>query len=698
MTPVVREPIKIAHVTATDYSFTYLLRNQLAANRAAGYRVVAVSHLRAESDLELASIGVRHCNVPITRRITPFADLVALWRLVQVFRRERPTIVHTHTIKAGLLGQLAAAVARVPLRVHTIHGLYVPQRTGGVPRRVFMWLERATHAFCHHSFSQSIEDVRVAIDERICAPERIEWIGNGIELARFDPARMSAARRAQIRASLGYGPEHVVVGTVGRLVAEKGYLELFAAAALLRRDCPALRFVCIGPFEPDKADAIAPEILAELGIADIAQLLGHRADVEDLYAAMDLFVLPSHREGFPRAPMEAAASGVPCIVTDIRGCRQTVDHEVTGGIVPRGDPPALAAMIRRLADEPLTRRRFGAAARVKAAAEFDERIVFDRLLAGYERLLAGRVARSAPPGGRRHALTIDLEDWHQIYHRAVTGRFGEASQSVVRCTHRILDRLDEAGARATFFVVGALAADHPALIRTIAQRGHEIASHSHAHRLLTELSPSELASDLLRSKHQLESLTGEAVIGFRAPEFSVGSLHHPVFELLARLGFAYDSSVMPGPGMRYAIAGAPQAPFPIVTRAGRILEFPIATMRVLGRRIPLGGSALRFLGASAITRAVRALEAVGACATLYLHPYEFSEEWLTPDRLGLQDLRHTRRLLLHNLRTAQVPARVASLLRSFQFQPLREHHAELLDAPAHDAGPVLHRAVSSAAR
>ncbi len=702
MTPAIPESIKIAHVTATDYSFTYLLRNQLLANRAAGYRVIAVSNRREASDLDLASIGVKHCHVPITRRSTPFADLVALWRLVEVFRRERPTIVHTHTIKAGLLGQLAAALARVPLRVHTIHGLYVPQRNGGVPRRAFLWLERATHAVCHYSFSQSIEDVQVAIDEGICAPERIEWIGNGIELARFAPARVSAARRAQIRAALGYGPEHIVVGTVGRLVAEKGYLELFAAAAQLRASSPALRFLCIGPFEPEKADAIGPGILADFGISDIAQLLGHRADVEDLYAAMDLFVLPSHREGFPRAPMEAAASGVPCIVTDIRGCRQTVDHEVTGAIVPRGEPQALAAMIQRLADEPLTRRRFGAAARVKAAAEFDERVVFDRVLAGYERLLASPAVRSAAravaPGRLRHALTIDLEDWHQHYQRAATGQLGAASQRVVRCTHRILDMLDEAGARATFFVVGALAADHPALIRTIAERGHEIASHSYAHRLLTELSPAELAADLLRSKHALESLTGEAVIGFRAPEFSIGSLRSQVFELLARLGFAYDSSVVPGPGMRYAIDGAPHAPFPIATRAGRILEFPIATVRVLGRRIPLGGSALRFLGATAVTRAVRALEAEGACATLYVHPYEFSDAWLTPDRLGLQDLRHARRLLLHNLRTAQVPARIASLLRSFQFQPLREHHAELLDAPAHDAGSVVHRAVSGAAR
>jgi len=417
----------------------------------------------------------------------------------------------------------------------------------------------------------------------------------------------------------------------------------------------------------------------QFGIADTACFLGHRTDLEDLYAAMDVFVLPSHREGFPRAPMEASAMGLPCIVTDIRGCRQTVDHEVTGIVVPRSAPTALANAIRRLAGDAAERRRLGAAARAKAVAEFDERVVFDRLLAGYERLLASQPpARAEPPSGRpSHAFTVDLEDWHQIYRRAATGRLGPASESVVRCTHRILDRLDEADTRATFFVVGTIADEQPALVRAIARRGHEIASHSHTHRPLRELSPAELASDIARSKHRLESVTGDAVLGFRAPEFSIESLRHPVFELLVRLGFSYDSSVVPGPGMRYAIAGAPETPFAIDTPSGRLVEFPIATLAVLGKRVPLGGSALRLVGTRVLEHGIRRLEAAGASATVYVHPYEFSDEPLTPDRLGLQDLRRARWLLLHNFQTAKIAVRVAALLRSFRFRPLRERYAEL---------------------
>jgi polysaccharide deacetylase family protein (PEP-CTERM system associated) len=394
---------------------------------------------------------------------------------------------------------------------------------------------------------------------------------------------------------------------------------------------------------------------------------------------MDIFVLPSHREGFPRAPMEASAMGLPCIATDIRGCRQTVEHEVTGLLVPRSAPVALADAIRRLAGDPAERRRLGMAARAKAVAEFDERVVFDRLLAGYRRLLAGQAPERAapPPAGPCHALTVDLEDWHQNYRRATTGRLGPASDSVIRCTHRILDRLDEAGARATFFVVGTVADDQPALVRAIASRGHEIASHSHAHRLLRELSPADLAADIARSKHQLESITGSAVLGFRAPEFSIESLQHPVFELLARLGFAYDSSVVPGPGMRYAIAGAPNTPFPIHTPSGPLVEFPIATLAVLGKRVPLGGSTLRLVGIRRLERGIRQLEAAGASATMYVHPYEFSDEPLAPDRIGLPDLRRARWLLLHNFQTPKIAARVGSLLRSFRFQTLRERYAAL---------------------
>jgi glycosyltransferase involved in cell wall biosynthesis len=156
--------------------------------------------------------------------------------------------------------------------------------------------------------------------------------------------------------------------------------------------------VFIGGFE-DKPDAISPDALARHGIADIATFLGHREDVERLYAAMDVFMLPSHREGMPRALMEAAAMAKPCIATDVRGCRQTVDHQVTGLLVPARDPAALARAIERLLCSVEDRARMGAAAREKALREFDEARIIETLLATYRRLAAER----GLPGRRRRA-------------------------------------------------------------------------------------------------------------------------------------------------------------------------------------------------------------------------------------------------------------------------------------------------------
>src|SRR5262249_54861452 len=162
-------------------------------------------------------------------------------------------------------------------------------------------------------------------------------------------------------------------------------LDAFEAARVVKSRVPNARFIFIGGFE-DKADAIKPSTLADYGIAEIAQLLGHRDDVERLYAAMDVFMLPSHREGFPRAGVEAAAMGKPCAVTNVRGCRQTVDDGVTGVMVPARDPVALAGALERLLTSPALRARMGAAARAKALREFDEKRIIDAIVRAYRRL------------------------------------------------------------------------------------------------------------------------------------------------------------------------------------------------------------------------------------------------------------------------------------------------------------------------
>ena len=273
-----------------------------------------------------------------------------------------------------------------------------------------------------------------------------------------------------------------------------------------------------------------------------------------------------------------------------------------------------------------------------------------------------------------HALTIDLEDWHQLLHRRVTGELVPPSPAVVSDTHRLLDLLDERGVRATFFVLGLVCQANPDLVREVAHRGHEIGSHSYAHQLVSSMDRVAFRADVDRSIKQLQDLIGRPVWGFRAPEFSVKALDHWSFEVLAEVGFRYDSSVYPLTRARYGIPDSPRRPFEIATPSGPILEFPLATWQKMGTRFPVGGgSYYRFLPESLLRRAMRDLEAVGSPAVLYFHPYEFHE-----GRLGLPNLPwHCRRRLdfikysiLHNLFTARIAGRLTTVLNEFDFEPL----------------------------
>jgi glycosyltransferase involved in cell wall biosynthesis len=179
----------------------------------------------------------------------------------------------------------------------------------------------------------------------------------------------------------------VVIGAVGRLVWEKGYAELLAAARALLARRNDVSVVVAGPFDPDKGDSVDRAHLAAAKAAGV-RFLGMRDDPERLYAAFDLYVLASHREGFPRSAMEAAASGLPVVATDIRGCRQVVEHGKTGTLVPPRHAAALEAAIEKLVDEPDQRRTMSQAAVAKALAEFDQQQVIERSLDAYALLRA----------------------------------------------------------------------------------------------------------------------------------------------------------------------------------------------------------------------------------------------------------------------------------------------------------------------
>lgn len=398
--------IKVAHITTVDLSLRYLLLNQMQSIQEAGYQVTGISSTGPDvSAIEAA--GIRHIAVPMTRNpFTPLQDLQSLWRLYRIIRRERFTIVHTHTPKPGLLGQLAAQLAGVPIIVNTLHGFYFHDRMRPQLRFFYILLEKIAARCSSVILSQNGEDVGTAVRERICPPEKIKHLGNGINLRRFDPDRISQAEIAAKRAEVGL-PKAPIVGFVGRLVAEKGLLELFAAAQQVRAQIPSVHFVFVGPVDT-KPDALTPDTAREYGIADVSHFLGMRRDMPELYSLMDVFVLPSHREGFPRAPMEAAAMRVPCVVTDIRGCRETVEHGRNGLLVPLGNTGALADAIVQLLSDREGARRMGEEGRRMAAERFDERAVFEKVKSEYARLLTAKDISTPTPriSGSEMALPV----------------------------------------------------------------------------------------------------------------------------------------------------------------------------------------------------------------------------------------------------------------------------------------------------
>ena len=390
--------IRVAHVATIDMSLRYLLLNQLRSIQQGGYDVVGISS-PGPNVPAIEESGIRHIAVPMTRGFTPMADLVSLRSLYRVMRRERFTIVHTHNPKPGLLGQLAARLAGVPVVVNTLHGFYFHDHMRPAWRRFYILLEKIAARCSDVILSQNREDIGTAVEEGICSPRKIKYLGNGIDLDEFDPARVSVADVNRTKQRLGIPASSPVVGFVGRLVAEKGILELMEAARTIRQRVPTARFLLIGPIDHDKPDALTPKIGKDYGVADICTFTGMCHDMPELYALMDVFVLPSHREGFPRSPMEASAIGVPCVVTDIRGCREAVEQDRNGHLVPVRDSQALADAITDILTDQEKARRMGEEGRRMALERFDERLVFEKVRAEYTRLLREKGFSPPQPAG-----------------------------------------------------------------------------------------------------------------------------------------------------------------------------------------------------------------------------------------------------------------------------------------------------------
>jgi glycosyltransferase involved in cell wall biosynthesis len=296
----------------------------------------------AEGELhtEAARLGVPPLVLtPVVRQISLIKDvraLVALWRL---FRRERPDIVHTHSSKAGILGRLAARLARVPVIVHTVHGWPFHTETGRLDRGIYMWLERRMARFTDRLIAVSAKDIESGVAARIGDRARYTMVPNGVELSELLAVERTLPSLENVR----------VIGGIMRLVPQKDPQTFVRAAALVASRLPDTRFEIAGggPLK-DELERLA----GELGLNGNFEFLGIRRDLTDLLASFDIFVATSLWEGLPRAVVEAMASGLPVIAADVGGVSEVIKDGYTGWLVPPGDPAAIASCMEEILKDP----------------------------------------------------------------------------------------------------------------------------------------------------------------------------------------------------------------------------------------------------------------------------------------------------------------------------------------------------------
>lgn len=380
--------VKIIRASTVPESLDTFCRGLLSElQQECGYEVVAVSSPGDRLETLAAREGVRTVAVPMERHISPLKDIKSLWRLVRVFRRERPMMVHSMTPKAGLLSMMAAWICRVPVRLHTFTGLVFPTATG-LTQKILVFTDRLTCACATHIVPEGQGVKNDLTNYRITRkPLHVLGHGNvrGIDLDYFDPA-LSEIRTeaAKIRKP---GVFNFVF--VGRLVRDKGINELVEAFERLNKEHPDTRLLLVGRQEPE-LNPLKPESLAKIDSNPSIEAVGLQSDVRPWLASSDAFVFPSYREGFPNVVIEAGAMCLPSIVTDINGSREIIIEGQNGIIIPPRNADSLYAAMKQFVEQTQNLKRMASSARPLIASRYEQGYVWKCLKDYYKKILSSR--------------------------------------------------------------------------------------------------------------------------------------------------------------------------------------------------------------------------------------------------------------------------------------------------------------------
>lgn len=376
--------MKVIIFANTDWYLYNFRRSFALALRDAGHDLLLISPPGPYGE-KIRALGLRWEGLPMDRSsLHPLREASFMWHLWRLFRQERPDLVHSFTVKCAVYGSLAARLAGVPARIGAVAGMGYVFTSRSVKARLLRPLVRlllrlALGGRNARLILQNQDDVALFKQAHLIDAAHIRLIrGSGVDCSRFQ-APPATHREDPLQVLLA-----------ARLLWDKGIAEYIAAARRLLDEGRPLRFLLAGDPDPGNPAAVPERTVRNWVAEGVVDWLGHVDDMPALFSSVGIVVLPSYyREGLPKSLIEAAACALPLITTDMPGCREVVTHGIDGLLVPAQDANALAEAIARLQDDPVLAAKLGAAARAKALAEFDERIVIDNTVAVYHELLPG---------------------------------------------------------------------------------------------------------------------------------------------------------------------------------------------------------------------------------------------------------------------------------------------------------------------
>ena len=383
---------KLIRITTAPISLKVLLSGQMKYMQENGFEVVMVSSDGKELGDVKANEGCRHHIIPMTRRMTPFADVRCLWLLYRFFKKEKPAIVHSHTPKAGLLSMLAAKLAGVKIRIHTIAGLRFVT-TKGFSRRVLIFMEKLTGKAATHVWPNSFSLEKYIKENKLVSPAKLEVIGwgssNGIKLSRYSPVAIEEEKLQVTKKLIQYDSSLIYFLSVGRIVHDKGMDELLNAFVRLYSINPAVRLLLVGAFE-DEVDPVSDTTRQLINTHPAVIMAGWSDAVEYFMPLSFALVHPSHREGFPNVLLQAGAMGCPVICSRIDGNIDIVKHQQTGLIFEVKNEDELYSQLKYALENPAILHQYATTLRQQIEQYFDQPIVHSLLHKKYMELLAAQ--------------------------------------------------------------------------------------------------------------------------------------------------------------------------------------------------------------------------------------------------------------------------------------------------------------------